>query len=229
VHNDGHEPRPARLPDPPMPRPPRRRLRPWLAASAVAVACTAGALASLRVHGNGTGAVPAVTQPSVRIPPGAIHGQHSAPAILLPEAGIYRLLPLTATQLTAAASVATSFTDAYGTYSYAEPASAYLARLRPYTSAGLQSELAEAAAAPGLLQQRARQHASATATATVTAIRDIVSTTVTFIVTVRQTARSQGTASTSTTEYAVTAAPGTDGWLTYDIEPASAGQAGSAS
>jgi hypothetical protein len=142
---------------------------------------------------------------------------------------VYRLLPVTARQLTAATHVAAAFTRRYATYSYAQPASAYLAELQPYTAPALQAALADAATDPGLLQLRDRQHASATCTATVTAIRDIASTTITVLVTARQHTRIQATARTTAQDYAVTLAPADTGagWQVYDIEPATAGQAGS--
>jgi hypothetical protein len=92
---------------------------------------------------------------------------------------------------------------------------------------GLQAALADAATAPGLLQLRDRQHASATCTATATAIRDIASAAITVLVTARQVTRSQGAAHTGVQDYAVTLAPYRSSWQVYDIEPVTAGQAGS--
>ena len=200
-----------------------------LVVAAVAAACVLVATATLRLFPR---AADMPTAPSAVSSAGtgsrAVPVRLGSPGMLVLSPGIFRLLPVTASQLTAAADVAARFTDAYGTYSYTQPASDYLARLRPYTAPGLQSELAQAAAAPGLRQQRARDRVSDTTTATVTAIRDIASTTVTFIVTARQAARSHGQAAVTVTEYAVTVAPGSGGWQAWDIEPADAGQAGGA-
>jgi len=138
----------------------------------------------------------------------------------------YRLLPLSAAQIADAATVATSFTTAFGTYSYTQPAAAYLATLRPYATSALLTELTQAATTPGLQHLRVQQHASATATATIDIIRDIAGTTITFIVTAREATQSQGRAGSTTTQYAVTVAPSSSSWQVYDIEPASAGQAG---
>jgi hypothetical protein len=136
-------------------------------------------------------------------------------------------LPVTAGQLTATDLAAAAFTRRYCTYSYTQPASAYLVRLQPYTAPGLQAALAGAATAPGLVRLRDQQHASATCTATVTAIRDIASTAITVLVTARPTTRIRTTTHTAVLEYAVTLAPGGRGWQVFDIEPATAGQAGS--
>lgn len=229
MHDNGQGPAPRGLPDLPMPRPSRRGLRTAVAVSVIVVMCAA-AVAMLRVLGHGTSAgTTPDTRPGARAMSSADASPRRTPTSVPAGTGIYRLLPLTADQLTAAAHIAAMFTSYYGTYSWTQPPPAYTGRLRPYASAGLQSELADGAAAPGLLQQRARDHASATSTATVTAIRDIAGTTVTFTVTARQTSRSHGTERTSVTEYAVTIAPGADGPVAYDIEPAAAGQAGSGS
>jgi len=137
------------------------------------------------------------------------------------------MLPVTAGQLAGATTIADEFTVLYGTYSYTQPASAWLALLQPYTAPSLQTALTEAATAPGLLQLRRRQHAIATCTATATAIRDIASTAITVLVTARQTTRTQGTAHTTLQDYAITLASSGTGWQVYDIEPTAAGQAGS--
>lgn len=225
MYSDGPGSSSGRLPDLPMPRPPRRGLR-LAAAVTVAVLLCAAVMVTLRVLGTGSGSG---AGPAVRHFPRSDVGARlrRVPAAVPASAGIYRLLPLTSGQLTAAAHVATAFTSAYGTYSWVQPVSAYVGRLRPYASAELQAQLAHGSAAPGLLQQRARDHASATSTATVTAIRDIAGNTVTFTVTARETVRSRGTARTTVSAYAVTVAPDADGPVAYDIEPATTGQAGS--
>jgi hypothetical protein len=212
--------------------PPRRRgtLPSWLLLAAAAAACGACALAGLAA-GRLIAHAPA-NLPSAHAAPAAHATSPQRPAVppgtTRPGSpGVYQLLPVNAAQLTAADTMAAAFTRLYGTYSYTLPASAWLARLQPYTAPGLQAALADAATAPGLLQLRDRQHASATCTATVTAIRDIASTAITVLVTARQASRTQATSRISVQDYAVTLDPAGTGWQVYDIEPATAGQAGS--
>ena len=199
-----------------------RRLPAWpLLAAAAAVSAAATAAVLLLLPQGGGVPVPAACPPS---------GALVIPARLVPvppRAG-YRLLPVTAGQLAAAASAAAAFTSAYGTWSYAQPPAAYLAMLRPYTAPELQAELARDAVTPGLLRQRDRQRASATATATAAVIRDIDGTTVTVIVTARQVTRPPAPGTTVVQQYAVTVVPSGSRWQAWDIEPASAGQAGTA-
>jgi hypothetical protein len=211
--------------------PPQRRgtlLSRRLAATAACAACALAGLAAGRLLAD----TPTASSPTAHAGPPAHATPLQRPS---PPAGtarpgspdVYRLLPVTAAQLAAAAATAAAFTRLYGTYSYTQPASAYLAHLRAYTALTLQAALADAATAPGLLRLRGRQHASATCTTTITAIRDIASTAITVLVTARQTTRTQATTHTTTQDYAVTLAPSGSGWQVYDIEPATAGQAGS--
>jgi hypothetical protein len=200
------------------------RQRPsWpLLAAAIAVSA-AGTAATLLLLSGGGGAGPA----PAACPPAGTLVIPARPAPVPPGAA-YRLLPVTASQLAAATATAAAFASAYGTYSYAQPPAAYLARLRPYTAPELQAELAQAAATPGLLEQRDRQRASATATAAAAGIRDIAGTTVTVIVTARQVTRPPAAGTAAVQQYAVTVVLSGSRWQAWDIEPASAGQAGTA-
>jgi hypothetical protein len=141
---------------------------------------------------------------------------------------VYRLLPLTARQLSTAAVLAARFTAAYCTYSSIQPPAAWLARLGPYTTGALQTALAHGATDPALLQLRARQHTAATCTPAATSIRDIASTAITVVVTTWQVTRTSTKTTSTLARYAVTVAPDSGRWKVYDVEPATAGQPGSA-
>jgi hypothetical protein len=209
------------LPEFPTPGTRRRPSWPLLAAAvAVSAAFTAGVLLMLP---QGGGSVPA---PAACPPTGA--SEIPARPVPVPPRSAYRLLPVTASQLAVAAATAATFTSAYGTYSYAQPPTAYLARLRPYTAPELQAELAQASVTPGLLEQRDRQRASATSTAMAVGIRDIAGTTVTVVVTARQVTRPPTAGSVAVQQYAVTLVLSGSRWQAWDIEPAGAGQAGTA-
>jgi hypothetical protein len=139
---------------------------------------------------------------------------------------IYRLLPFTQQQLSSAAALAGKFTALYGPYRYNQPLASYLARLKPLTTSSFQAVLAQGAAAPGLLQQRAQGKTTATTSATVTAIRDIAGTSITFLVTADQHTTTAGVTRQHTQDYAVTVTATAGTWKVYAIELASAGQAG---
>jgi hypothetical protein len=216
----------SRLPDLPA-RPAQRASRTRLLPLAV-LACVLGAAIALHLLPR-TASTPVQPQARATASDASPSPASSGTAGSVHAVSPYRLLPVTAAQISAAASATASFTAAYGTYSYAQRPAGYLATLRQYAAPALLAQLTQAATTPGLQRQRAQQHASATATATVNAIRDIAGTTITFLVTAREATRSQGRAGSTTVEYALTAAPSGAGWLVYDIEPAGTGQAGSSS
>jgi hypothetical protein len=200
----------------------------WRVIAACAACALAGLAAGILLTRTIASAPAARAAPASASSPAAQARPQAAPA-LGGIAPVYRLLPVTARQLRTAAALAARFTAAYCTYSAAQPPAAWLARLRPYTTATLQTALAQASTDPVLLQLRARQHTTATCTPTAAAIRDIASTAVTVIVTTRQATRARNWTSTTTAPYAVTIAPDGSSWKVYDIEPATAGQAGGTS
>ncbi len=188
-------------------------LRSVLAACAALVLAACGVLVPAHAHQPSGPA-------SVRRRTAAVHSTPPA------SPSIYRLLPFTQQQLTSAATLAGRFTALYATYRYNQPLASYLARLKPLTTSSFQTALAQGAAAPGLLQQRAQGKITATTSATVTAIRDIAGTSITFLVTADQHTTTAGVTRQHTQEYAVTVTTTAGIWKVYAIELASAGQAG---
>jgi hypothetical protein len=188
-------------------------LRCILAACAAFVLAACGVLIPARAH------QPAGLSSAGRRPA-------TAPSTPPASPGIYRLLPFTQQQLTTAAALAGRFTTLYGTYRYNQPLASYLTRLKPLITSSLQTALAQGAAAPGLLQQRAQTKTTATTSATVTAIRDIAGASITFLVTADQHTTTAGVTHQHTQDYAVTVTTTAGTWKVYAIELASAGQAG---
>jgi len=155
-------------------------------------------------------------------PPSAPPPSPASAAVQAP--GIYQLVPFTAQGLAAAETMAVRFGIAYGTYSYTESASAYLATLTPYVSSDLAGQIAAAYAAPGVASQRASGKQVATATAQVTALRAFGSSSLTLIVEVDQQVTATKGGGPSDTGYAVTLTGGGGTWQVTDIELESAGQ-----
>src|SRR5262245_35461286 len=88
-----------------------------------------GGAASHRQAGQGSGGQ---ARPPARPPPSA-STPVSSPTATAPASGtpdIYQWLPFTKAGLTSAASVAVRFGTAYGTFSYTEKTSAYVASMR---------------------------------------------------------------------------------------------------
>lgn len=136
---------------------------------------------------------------------------------------IYRWLPFTQQDLTAAAGVTTTFTVDYDTYTYTESPASYAAAMNKLVTSELGTTLRNAYATPGVAKLRSKQHQDSSATAAIDSIRAFGPTSITFVVSADQKLTStQGTHRTST-QYAVTVTGSGNSWRANDIELASAG------
>ena len=155
---------------------------------------------------------PATTQASrPRCPSPA---PHAAP---LPAPRGSALLPVSLPSLQAAAALAARFAFDYATSRPGESPRAWLARLRPLATAQLAAALARAA--PWQTRHPAASHILSEHA------RDLSPQAAVFTVRLRQ--HADGTGSTAVLGYAVTVVRRAGGgWAVYDIEPASAGNAG---
>ena len=165
--------------------------------------------------------------------PARHHSQAGSPAIprttrtaITPASGqpdIYQWLPFTPAGLAAAASVVVKFGDAYGSYSYTQNGSAYVAPLVPITAAQLVSQIEAAYSAPGVAAARLRGKQIAAGTATIGSIRAFGSSSLTFLVQVTQQLTDTAGRSQQSTVYAVTVTGSGASWQVTDVELASAG------
>jgi hypothetical protein len=133
------------------------------------------------------------------------------------------LLPFSPARLQAAAALAGRFAADWDSWSWRQPAAAWLGRLRPMAAAALEPVLAQAAGDRGVLAQRAAARQIARATVTALAIRDLDPGSVTITATVTQVITGSSGTSRSPGSWAVTLTPDGSGWLVWDIEPAGAG------
>lgn len=145
----------------------------------------------------------------------------SASAFGAPD--IYQWLPFTQAGLASAASAATRFGDAYGTFSYTEKTSAYIASMSTLMSSDLAGQIAAAYSAPGVASLRVKYRQVSTGSAAVTSIRAFGPTSITFIVGVTERVTATRNGGTSTTSYAITVTGGDASWQVSDIELQSAG------
>jgi hypothetical protein len=136
---------------------------------------------------------------------------------------IYRWLPFTQPELVAAARVVAKFGDAYGTFSYSESATGYVAAMRSLITPALSAVLARGYAAPGVASLRVSQKQVATGTAAISSLRAFGASSLTFVVTVSQQITDIQGRRTVSVPYAVTATGGGSSWQVSDIELASAG------
>ena len=139
------------------------------------------------------------------------------------QADIYQWLPFTPAGLTAAASVAVKFGDAYGSYSYTQNAAAYAAPFVPITAPQLVGQIEAAYSAPGVASSRLSGKQVAAATATIASVRAFGPSSLTFLVQVAQQLTDTSGSSRQTSVYAVTVTGSGTSWQVSDVELQSAG------
>jgi hypothetical protein len=136
---------------------------------------------------------------------------------------IYQWLPFTQSELASAATVVTQFSSDYGTWSYTQNASAYVAAFGTLATPELSQVLAQGYSVPGVASVRASQKQVSTATAVINSLRAFGSSSMTFIVTISQQIAGAGGTSSQATQYAVTVTGSGSSWQVNDIELANAG------
>jgi hypothetical protein len=117
----------------------------------------------------------------------------------------------------------TRFGAAYGTYSYAESASAYGVSLRPVTSASLVEQIEAAYAAPGVASARSGSKQVTVGTATIDSISAFGPTSLTFYLQITQRVTATTGTSEQSTRYSVTVTGGGTSWQVTDVELATVG------
>lgn len=172
-------------------------------------------LASHRPSGSAAATAPG-TSPVPGQPGGPGTGGQSPP-------DIYQWLPFTRPGLAAAAQTAVAFADDYGTYSYSQDATAYLAPMRPLITSQLAELIGRAYSAPGVAADRTSKHQVSSGQAVIGALRAYGPTSLTFVIQLTQRITSSSGSSQQATSYAVTLIGGGASWQVSDIELASAG------
>ncbi|MBC6457505.1 hypothetical protein [Actinomadura sp. HBU206391] len=204
------------------------RQRKFAFAGIVVALAAAGIYLTLPTNGGET--EPSAQRPATGVPVGPAPPATTPPGIessIAPDSfDIYRLLPFSQRDFAGAADLAQRFTAAYGTYRFDEDPKAYVQRLQGMVTEQLRTELERGSSAPGLLEERKAEQASAESTATIDSIRDIEANSVIFLVTGRQELTSAGRRSQESQRYAVTVSRDGGSWRIYAFEPADAGQAG---
>lgn len=190
-------------------------------------------LAGLGVYLVAPGARGTKPQPSSHPPPARPHpatspAAHAGPAPSPPAAtpsapDIYQWLPFTQSELASAAATVTRFAKDYGTWSYTQDASAYVATMRSVITPQLSHVLAQGYAVPGVASLRSGQRQVSAATAVINSLRAFGPSSMTFLVTISQQITGTGGTNQTTTQYAVTVTGSVSDWQVSDIELAAAG------
>jgi hypothetical protein len=166
-------------------------------------------------------AAPRSHRPAVT-PSAAVAGASSAPATgATPD--IYQWLPFSESDLASAAAVVTQFSKDYGTWSYTQNATQYVATMNGLVTGELSQFVAEGYSVPAVANERTTDKQVSAGTAVINQLRAFGASSMTFVVTISQQITSTGGASSVSAQYAVTVASSGGVWQANDIELASAG------
>jgi hypothetical protein len=163
---------------------------------------------------SGSGGSPPAVAPSA--PPTTASAPGKAP-------DIYAWLPFTESALASAAQVTTRFAADYGTFSYRESGTSYLAPMKSIITEQLAILIGRAYATPGVVASRDATKQVCTGSGVITSLRAFGPSSITFVVNLTErTASTKGT-TTQTTGYAITVTGSGANWQVSNIEPGSAG------
>jgi hypothetical protein len=136
---------------------------------------------------------------------------------------IYQWLPFTQAQLGSAATVTTQFGDSYGTWSYSQNATSYVATMRDLITSELADVIAQGYSVPGVAGQRTSKKQVSTGSAVINSLRAFGTSSITFVVTITEQITDTAGQSLDSTQYAITVVSVGSSWQVSDIELASAG------
>ena len=136
---------------------------------------------------------------------------------------IYQWLPFTQAQLGSAATVVTQFGDTYGTWSYSQNATSYVATMRDLITSELADVIAQGYSVPGVAGQRTSKKQVSTGSAVINSLRAFGTSSITFVVTITEQVTDNAGRSLNSTQYAITVVGVGSSWQVNDIELASAG------
>jgi hypothetical protein len=155
--------------------------------------------------------------------PAATPSPDQTAATGLSDPDIYQWLPFTQAQLGSAAAVATQFGDAYGTWSYSQNATSYVAAMHSLITSELADVIEQGYSVPGVASQRSSKKQVSTGSAVINSIRSFGSSSITFVVTITEQITATSGQSQLSNQYAVTAVSSGSVWQVNDIELATAG------
>ena len=193
----------------------------------VALAGLGGYMFVPRVHGGQVSGRPraAAHSPAPRATsPATPLASPSQAAVATPSnPDIYQWLPFTQAQLGSAATVVTQFGDTYGTWSYTQDATSYVATMRDLITSQLADVIAQGYSVPGVAGQRTSEKQVSTGSAVINSLRAFGTSSITFVVTITEQITDTAGRSLDSTQYAITVVSVGSSWQVSDIELASAG------
>jgi hypothetical protein len=173
-------------------------------------------------HHRAAASTPPASPPPTASDTSPAAGSASAGPSQTPD--IYQWLPFSKAGLASAASVTTRFGQAYGTFSYTEKTSTYVATMRALISPDLSGQIAAAYSAPGVASLRTSRKQVSVGSAAITSMRAFGPSSITFVVAVTEKVTATKDGGSNTTSYAVTVTGGGTNWQVSGIEYQSQGQ-----
>jgi hypothetical protein len=166
-------------------------------------------------------------------PPPAHPSASAAPATSTPTAApatttgggvdIYQWLPFTQQDLTAASRATVAFAADYETWTYTEPAQAYVAKMNGLVTTNFAASLQNSYATPGVAALRNAQKQISTSSGGIASIQSFGTGSITFAVNITQRLATTSGTTNSSKQYAVTVVSNATGWQVNDVEIAGAG------
>jgi hypothetical protein len=167
-------------------------------------------------------------------PPPARPSASAAPATSTPAAApvtttggggvdIYQWLPFTQQDLTAASRATVAFAADYETWTYTEPAPAYVAKMNGLVTTNFAASLQNSYATPGVAALRSAQKQISTSSGGIASIQSFGTGSITFAVNITQRLATTSGTTNSSKQYAVTVVSNATGWQVNDVEIAGAG------
>lgn len=166
-------------------------------------------------------------------PPPAHPSASAAPATSTPAAApatttgggvdIYQWLPFTQQDLTAASRATVAFAADYETWTYTEPAQAYVAKMNGLVTTNFAASLQNSYATPGVAALRNAQKQISTSSGGIASIQSFGTGSITFAVNITQRLATTSGTTNSSKQYAVTVVSNATGWQVNDVEIAGAG------
>jgi hypothetical protein len=166
---------------------------------------------------------PASPAPQATSPAAPTRSSAPTTAATPSDPDIYQWLPFTQAQLGSAAAVVTQFCDAYGTWSYSQNASSYVATMRSVITPELADVIEQGYSVPGVASQRTSKKQVSTGSTVINSIRAFGPSSITFVATVTEQITATSGPSQVSDQYALTVVGVGTSWQVNDIELASAG------
>jgi hypothetical protein len=138
-------------------------------------------------------------------------------------ADIYQWLPFTQQDLTAASRATVAFAADYETWTYTEPAQAYVAKMNGLVTTNFAASLQNSYATPGVAAVRNAQKQISTSSGGIASIQSFGTGSITFVVNITQRLATTSGPTNSSKQYAVTVVSDATSWQVNDVELAGAG------